>query len=736
MEDIYNFKDAFKSLESLEEDAFSVDKKGVQKLKDYLDSDEEDTSISVIDADAETEEELKKSYVGKVILDCNVCHSKIYKDKDDIVIEEDEESANIGEECPYCYSVDGYKIVGEVAEYCDDCEEKEEKDEVEVKGTEETEEDEKVEESKKKNESCHKKTKVGEGYEYLNGDKVEAYRDYYTAKARAESLGLKESEYGDIEYLRGGDILSYCCWNKSGDRDDSEEVIAYYKFRGRKPVALTDEEAEMVEHTKEIVFDDLDESLSAHKKTKRRLKESVGINVIQDLIDRAELIVDEGKDADDAVREAIDEGLIYSEDVVALGLHYGVIDDSKIIDDIYESLFNDMYKDVSDYAEDKADETDESLTESKKKCHRCKNEGYRGSEDVEFVSNGMWSDPDLIYKGYTFNYWDIEDALWSEFLEETGHKDSESGDPAVESEFDEYVQGRVTDYLDDVIYGGYFEKGSKSWHDRYKRESCKKPVKEDLSYGELVSISQEWEKFKKDTGRSDAGSAREFIEKNFGKAYNDEEKEDIFGYISTLEEELKKKPVKEDFKDVTITTDDTHMEMTSDENGKVTVTTEPIKKEEKEDSENIVVPVSDEAEKEIEDNQEDEVDVDFDEFDEESFDELGESYLKRVYGNVSSFNTSRVTADDTKVMVEGVIKFESGKEKRTSFVFESKNLLKGNRVRFIGENLQITRGKKAFNLTGSISDKKFVAESFNYNYKQKDNNGNSKRVYGTVFKKK
>lgn len=628
MEDIYNFKDAFKSLESLEEDAFSVDKNGVQKLKDYLDSDEEDTSISVIDADAETEEELKKSYVGKVILDCNVCHSKIYKDKGDIVIEEDEEYANIGEECPYCYSVDGYKIVGEVAEYCDDCEEKEEKDEVEVKGTEETEEEEKVEESKKKNESCH-------------------------------------------------------------------------------------------------------------KKTKRRLKESVGINVIQDLIDRAELIVDEGKDADDAVREAIDEGLIYSEDVVALGLHYGVIDDSQIIDDIYESLFNDMYKDVSDYAENKAEEeeTDESLTESKKKCHRCKNEGYRGSEDVEFVSNGMWSDPDLVYKGYTFNYWDIEDALWSEFLEETGHKDSESEDPAVESEFDEYVQGRVTDYLDDVIYGGYFEKGSKSWHDRYKRESCK-PVKEDLSYGELVSISQEWEKFKKDTGRSDAGSAREFIEKNFGKAYNDEEKEDIFGYISTLEEELKKKPVKEDFKDVTITTDDTHMEMTSDENGKVTVTTEPIKKEEKEDSENIVVPVSDEAEKEIEDNQEDEVDVDFDEFDEESFDELGESYLKRVYGNVSSFNTSKVTADDTKVMVEGVIKFESGKEKKTSFVFESKNLLKGNRVRFIGENLQITRGKKAFNLTGSISGKKFVAESFNYNYKQKDNNGNSKRVYGTVFKKK
>lgn len=702
MEDIYNFKDAFKSLESLEEDAFSVDKNGVQKLKDYLDSDEEDTSISVIDADAETEEELKKSYVGKVILDCNVCHSKIYKDKDEIQIEEDEESANIGEECPYCYSVDGYKIVGEVAEYCDDCEEKEEKDEVEVKETEETEEEEKVDESKKKNESCH-------------------------------------------------------------------------------------------------------------KKTKRRLKESAGIDVIQDLIDRAELIVDEGKDADDAVREAIDEGLIYSEDIIALGLHYGVIDDSQIIDDIYESLFNDMYKDVSDYAEDKADETDESLTEAKNgkfvgQYDRVLNDGeidgfvrlikkvagangfdtskvsvnIDNNVETPFPYGGASIKVTLPIKGglekrrasnkdTVSGITKITFKLYGQdgYADYDNHRDQLAkgkgkfdDDGNIKSDFDAkqysvYIStdGTVKPYRKHYTYKyegdnhyAYneaiddFEEDLQRYFDGFKaytgiKESCK-PVKEDLSYGELVSISQEWEKFKKDTGRSDAGSAREFIEKNFGKAYNDEEKEDIFGYISTLEEELKKKPVKEDFKDVTITTDDTHMEMTSDENGKVTVTTEPIKKEEREDSENIVVPVSDEAEKEIEDNQEDEVDVDFDEFDEESFDELGESYLKRVYGNVSSFNTSKVTADDTKVMVEGVIKFESGKEKRTSFVFESKNLLKGNRVRFIGENLQITRGKKAFNLTGSISDKKFVAESFNYNYKQKDNNGNSKRVYGTVFKKK
>ena len=596
MEDIYNFKDAFKSLESLEEDAFSVDKNGVQKLKDYLDSDEEDTSISVIDADAETEEELKKSYVGKVILDCNVCHSKIYKDKDEIQIEEDEESANIGEECPYCCSVDGYKIVGEVAEYCDDCEE-EEKDEVEVKETEETEEEETDESlTEAKNGKF-----VGQYDRVLNDGEIDGFVRLIKKVAGANGFDTSKVSVNidnnvETSFPYGGASIKVTLPIKSGlekRRASNKDTVSgitkiTFTFYGQDGYADYDNH-------------------------------------------RDQLAKGKGKFDDDGNIKSDFDAKQYSVYISTNGTVKP-----------YRKHYNYRYEGDNHYAYNEAIDDFE--------------------EDLQKYFDG--------FKAYT---------------------------------------------------------GIK--------ESCK-PVKEDLSYGELVSISQEWEKFKKDTGRSDAGSAREFIEKNFGKVYNDEEKEDIFGYISTLEEELKKKPVKEDFKDVSITTDDTHMEMTSDENGKVTVTTEPIKKEEKEDSENIVVPVSDEAEKEIEDNQEDEVDVDFDEFDEESFDELGESYLKRVYGNVSSFNTSKVTADDTKVMVEGVIKFESGKEKRTSFVFESKNLLKGNRVRFIGENLQITRGKKAFNLTGSISDKKFVAESFNYNYKQKDNNGNSKRVYGTVFKKK
>ena len=126
------------------------------------------------------------------------------------------------------------------------------------------------------------------------------------------------------------------------------------------------------------------------------------------------------------------------------------------------------------------------------------------------------------------------------------------------------------------------------------------------------------------------------------------------------------------------------------------------------------------------------VDVDFDEFDEETFDNIGESYLKKVYENVDSYKTSEVKlSKDNKIVIEGLIKFNSGNVKKTSFIFESKDMTKAGKLRFIGENCQISRGKKSFTLTGNLTDKKFISESLNYNYKTKNGEGKSTRVYGT-----
>ena len=65
--------------------------------KDYINMDNEifisSNDIDIIDPDANNEDELSDSYVGKVVLDCSVCHSKIYKDPSEIVIDEVEELA-------------------------------------------------------------------------------------------------------------------------------------------------------------------------------------------------------------------------------------------------------------------------------------------------------------------------------------------------------------------------------------------------------------------------------------------------------------------------------------------------------------------------------------------------------------------------------------------------------------------------------------------------------------------
>lgn len=81
------------------------------------------------------------------------------------------------------------------------------------------------------------------------------------------------------------------------------------------------------------------------KPTKKSLKEDIhGGDVIDDLVDRAQsMLNDRGYgDAEDCVRQAIDDGLIYTADVLALLEYYGSIDDSTIIESYYEDLFSEV----------------------------------------------------------------------------------------------------------------------------------------------------------------------------------------------------------------------------------------------------------------------------------------------------------------------------------------------------------------------------------------------------------
>ena len=478
--------EAFKQLKVLEEEAFDINSiDGVEDAKDFVEEDDSEDIVDIIDVYAEEEDELADSYVGKVILECNVCHSKIFEDADKVEIEG--EDANLEEECPYCFSMDGYKVIGQVA-----------------------------------------------------------------------PMGQVEEEIEVTE----------------------EEPV-------------DDIESEVPEE--EVTEDEIVEESFRRKRRGKKINES-------------------------------------------------------------------------------------KRTRKNRKINEAKSEPTK-ADILDWLAehDQAYDDAEKFFKG----------NLTGTSIENLKAWISEHNQLA--SDFEDHFNCSLEESLDEC---GKFKKG-KCRNDALKEgDSCPECGKNPCEC---------------------------------------------------------EKDLEEDFKDVSITTDDSHMTMTSDEDGKVTVTTEPIKDEFEDDfmadeigGDEMIAPIDDETMTEITDEPieeptiddgEEEIDIDMDEFDDEGFDELGESYLKKVYENVNSFKTTGIKERGNKIKLEGIIGFTSGSKKKTSFIFEAKDISAKGKLRLIGENQEITRGKKAFTVSGRMRGKKFMCESFNYNYRAKNEKGKSTRLYGTIKRK-
>lgn len=71
----------------------------------------------IVDLDADSPEDLLTSYVGKYIIQCPQCMTLFYKDQEDVVTSEDDESVvNINEVCQHCGNESGYTLIGKVGE--------------------------------------------------------------------------------------------------------------------------------------------------------------------------------------------------------------------------------------------------------------------------------------------------------------------------------------------------------------------------------------------------------------------------------------------------------------------------------------------------------------------------------------------------------------------------------------------------------------------------------------------
>ena len=584
--------EAFRQLELLNEEDFNLSTTADNSdLKDFLDNDDMSVmSLDVIDPEAETEEDLEDSYTGKVILDCCVCHSKLYKDKEEVTVDEEEDLANTDEECPFCYSRDGFKIIGEVAPYG----ETEEEPEIEDEEHEDIDEGFRTELIPNNG----RKSFYGKAVVDTLDDGSQVLYSYNTPIIKKYPNGELKRLYDGWSATTGSHIKAFCGLDKKGFLN--------------------------------LEYEQFNESLKTGKN--KGLKESV------------------------------------------------------------------------------------------------KN-GWRGSKDIEYVWKGPWSDPELVYDGKTFNYWDIEDALWNMFLEENPQwTDDDSDNPECEDEFNRYVQYNGALYLDDVIAGGYFDESLNQIRDKSVNES--EEGKKLFTEYKILVDGRTYE-IRHTKQRADE------IVPILKDMYPDSEIEakPYKHYASGIERKRLERQIADQLKEYgvneSVNESIQEIEIETDTD-KIKIESEP--KEDSGETEDILAPVSPETEQQIENNSSDEIDVPIDEFDEETFDELGESFLKNTYENVKGYKTESIKEQDgNKLVVEGLITFNSGKVKKTSFIFESKDITKSGKVRFIGENCQLSRGKKSFTVAGKVQEGKFISESLNYNYRAKDaKSGKSTRMYGTV----
>ena len=571
--------EAFKKLDVLNEDTFAINTNGLEDFVKFEDADELEDSIDVIDTEAETIDDLQDSYVGKVILDCCVCHSKLYKDVEDVVIEDD--IANANEECPFCYTTDGYRVIGQVASF----------DETEEKETEE------------------KDDKIDEG---LFGIKTKKEKEKEAkAKAAKEAQKQRDKELKDQEERARQQSVADS-WARS-DRAKRDAQREYNRSN----------------------------SSSQSSKVSNTGKAGVYYS------------------GGDYYSEELNESKSIKEDTFGYksgNRYYGGLPNDE---DIFGSTIL----------------------------------GPKVTTPTVDMSNNDKKAIDILQR-------EKNNSLYKIILDDVRPDNQYGGDESHVS----YADGEIY-WVFDIMLD----------NDCPTKEKALLNVKSYLSKNNIS-----------------------FDQNSIG-VDEDDDGEDVYVFVSVPVSSLsmtanESKSIKESVNNINVETDNDIINVTPDDNGKVTVTTAP--KVTSVESEEVITPIEPEVQSEINDNVEDggEIEIDMDEFDEESFDELGEGYLKKVYENVNSFKTSNVSFIKNKLIVEGIIKFNSGKSKKTNFIFESREATKSGKVRFIGENKEIARGRKSFTVTGRVDNKKFLSESLNYNYGVRGANGKAQRLYGTVRK--
>ena len=684
-------EEAFKRLSLLEDDFdITADAGKVDELKSFVEDDvEEIPEEEIVDVNADDESELQDNYIGKVILECECCHSRIYKEEADVIIDEESGLANVAEQCPVCNNELGYTVIGKIEPFNKDREIKPEEPEEEV------------------------------------------------------------------EELPADDVAE----------EEVEEVIESLENRiARKHLVESDEDVCPECGKNPCECDKVDEGCKeVEESCDKELDEDLGGAPAEDPKD---LGLDPDRAVEDDVKlETPQENPI--REGKELNELFGFGGGPKAKGVLYQIVKSNNGYQVWAYTESDDKETRNKLNALAKYLQEDENDfkykvQYYGGDSKGTLKEiqRITKDKDPFHNAYNIDTAGKSDRWYREFI--NWAKENGYSSLVEESLGEDFADVLSADEFESVISGGLGRnKGNRD--DSFISDDIG-----DVIGRQLERLGLDFDDF------SDYTEMYKALDERGKRIVSNRLRKHID--FRDIDESLT-----EGIENLSLETDAQHIEVHSTEDGGVSLTAEPISEGElpaddlsitdepldAEAGEEEIVPLDAEEEAAIEANEpegeeveeteeevveeepaegeeaegeEGEEEVDVEDFEEENFDEMGESYMRKVYGNVKNYKTTKINEDKNSIIIEGLITFESGKQKTTKFVFEHASFSKRGKLVLEGYNTTFTKANKAFMLRGSLVDKKYIPESLIYNYKVRQLNESTGsdetiRVYGRIKKK-
>ena len=615
----------------------------------------------IVDLNAETPEDLLPSYVGKVIMQCPQCMTLFYKNQEDIEpSDENPDVVNLNEPCQHCGNTSGYTLIGKVGAVSED-----EADKYDEAPAEENELDLDFSDGTEEVDA----EGTGDGAEEMSDEETKEESSDETSSDEDLDLdtSLEEVPEEEPEEEKKEESLNL---SKKASENESEHKSENFTLN-------------------EEVDKDLDEKLKAHNDY---------IAYLQQMIKQEEEALNKAEN--DEIKAAIQRRL----DAFNADLEAALPDAVKAETAVEEEKIEEPVKETTD--KDKTEEKLENLT----------------------LTESAEPEIDSIIAS-----WDAKESLTEEDNLDRLLDSDEFKTPVSEEEIDaarrevekeslkeKCGKQKITEESDSEIAAII-----NSWEDTPEvpvEESCEgqeceskedcddclKEEKEDESDDEETDSSEDSEEVCF-TAEEVKEVATDVAQSLATPVEDEEEAEKQAEEISEVVDEKVDKAIEEKAEEA----DEDEAEEAESE--------ETDEEDESDDKE------SEEADEEDDDDDDEEDEIKEPEFNEDDIDALDEcslnkhidEYLKEVYSNVKSYKTTDCKLKEGKLIVEGKISFNSGKEKLTMFEFLPA-YCEGS-LFFEGYNKDFSEDK-AFTLNCSINESKtLVTESFGYKYKINEN---------------